>query len=86
MNVAADGCTASAQASPFSGYLGVELATLLTMPAGCGGRRPIDDVIAVTYSLLTVGAPSGFDDGITPRPGQHLDTFPYLAGPEQNDP
>jgi len=86
VNVAAEGCTANAQANPFSGFLGVELATLTGMDAGCGGRRPIDDVIAVTYSLLTIGAPAGFDDGITARPGQHPETFPYLADPTQNDP
>ncbi len=85
VSAAAEGCTAGAQANPFSGFLGLELATLSGMTAGCGGRRPIDDVIAVTYSLLTVGAPAGFDDGITPRAGQHPQTFPYLAPPEQND-
>ncbi len=86
VNVAATGCSAAAPASPLDGFLGVELATLSTMPAGCGGRRPVDDVIAVEYTLLT-GAPApGFDDGITPRAGQHPETFPYLAPPEQNDP
>jgi hypothetical protein len=89
VNAAAEKCSANAvnsQTDPLNGYLGVEIATLLAMPAGCGGRRPIDDVIAITYSLLTIGLPAGIDDGITARPGQHPETFPYLAGPEQNDP
>lgn len=89
VNVAATGCDATAIDSatePFNGFLGVEIATLNAMPAGCGGRRPIDDVIGVTYSLLAIGLPAGFDDGITARAGQHPETFPYLAGPEQNDP
>lgn len=89
VNTAATGCSANAidpAAEPTNGFLGVEIATLLAMPAGCGGRRPIDDVIGITYSLLTIGLPAGFDDGIIARPGQHPETFPFLAGPEQNDP
>lgn len=89
VNAAATGCDASAidsAVNPTNGFLGVEIATLIAMPAGCGGRRPIDDVIGITYSLLTIGLPAGFDDGIVARPGQHPETFPYLADPEQNDP
>lgn len=86
VNVAGTACSAAAPASPLEGYLAVELDTLGIDNAGCGGRRPVDDVIEVTYSLLAAGIPAGFDDGIDPRPGQHPQTFPYLAGPDQNDP
>ena len=89
VNMAATNCTAAAvnsQTAPTNGFLGVELATLLQVPAGCGGRRPIDDVVGITYSLLAFGLPFGFDDGIGPRTGQHPGAFPYLAPPEQNDP
>jgi Domain of unknown function (DUF4331) len=56
-------------------------ATYLALEQGlddCGGRRPTDDVIATTYTVVS-GAPS-FDDGVT-DPGFHQNTFPYLASP-----
>jgi hypothetical protein len=85
VSVAGQNCSANAPASPLEGYLGVELAVLGNANTGCGGRRPVDDVIKVTYSLLAIGAPLGFDDGIDPRPGQHPETFPYMADPATND-
>ncbi len=54
-------------------YLGVE-----TQADDCGGRRPVDDVIKSTYSVV---AGVTFDDGITAPSGLHPTTFPYLAAP-----
>lgn len=60
-------------------YLGVEVKVLNpAAPVDCGGRRPADDVIATTYTVLS-GATSTFDDGITAPNGLHPDTFPYFA-------
>lgn len=64
-------------------YLGVELKVLNpAAPVDCGGRRPVDDVIATTYTVLT-GAPGGFDDGVTAPQGLHPEAFPYFAPPHQ---
>jgi hypothetical protein len=73
------GC--SAATSTGDGYLAVEFRTL-GLPGfdtACGGRRPIDDVIATTYSAVA-GIP--FDDGITAPANTHPEMFPYLADPQ----
>jgi hypothetical protein len=63
-------------------YLAVEADALGVIVNGdCGGRRPVDDVIQTTYSVVALGAVSGFDDGITPPQGLHPDTFPFMAAP-----
>jgi hypothetical protein len=68
------------------GYLSAEAAALvagLTL-TGCAGRRPIDDVIETTYSVVGVGALAGFDDGIGPDDvpeGSHPEVFPYIGEP-----
>jgi len=84
MNTGGTDCSAESPASPLEGYLAVELdaqgAPLEN--TGCGGRRPIDDVIQTTYSAVAIGGIAGFDDGIAARPGQHPATFPYLASPQ----
>jgi len=63
-------------------YLGVEADGLGVIPnTDCGGRRPIDDVIMTTYSVVAIGAPAGFDDNITAPAGLHPDAFPFMAAP-----
>ncbi|MFO0550248.1 MAG: hypothetical protein U0271_17775 [Polyangiaceae bacterium] len=76
-------CSAASPADLASGegYLAVELSTLGFANADCGGRRPIDDVIERTYSLIAAGLLGGFDDGITAPAGLHPETFPYMAAP-----
>lgn len=75
-------------------YLGVEADAAASLgsaqlPANedCGGRRPVDDVINTTYSVvsgLVGGDPLfAFDDGITAPADLHPDTFPYLADPAE---
>lgn len=75
-------------------YLGVEADAAAglgsdQLPANedCGGRRPVDDVIRTTYSVvsgLVGGDPLfAFDDGITAPADLHPDTFPYLADPSE---
>ena len=76
------GCNAAPVASPVEGYLAMELEILLNAPNdGCGGRRPVDDVIDITYSALTVGGVSGVGDGIPAPADLHPETFPVLAEP-----
>ncbi|MBK6515632.1 MAG: hypothetical protein IPM79_04690 [Polyangiaceae bacterium] len=76
------GCNAAPVASPVEGYLAMELEILLNAPNdGCGGRRPVDDVIDITYSALTVGGVSGVGDGIPAPADLHPETFPFLAEP-----
>jgi hypothetical protein len=73
------GCSAASSAG--DGYLAVEFRTLGVpgFDTACGGRRPIDDVIATTYSAVA-GIP--FDDGITAPANTHPEMFPYLADPQ----
>jgi hypothetical protein len=61
-------------------YLGAEFAYLGIDIDDCGGRRPVDDVIATTY---TVASGVEFDDGITaPQSLQDAAAeFPYMAPP-----
>ena len=60
-------------------YLGQEIKVITGMGNDCGGRRPVDDVIATTYTLLSGAA--AFDDGITAPQGLHPEAFPYFAAP-----
>lgn len=73
------GC--SAASSMGDGYLAIEFRTLGVpgFDTACGGRRPIDDVIATTYTTVA-GVP--FDDMITAPANTHPETFPYLADPQ----
>jgi hypothetical protein len=77
-------------------YLGVEADTAAALgsdqlPANedCGGRRPIDDVILNTYSVVSGAVDPGdpdlflFDDGIEPPDGLHPAAFPYFAAPNE---
>jgi hypothetical protein len=80
-------------------YLGVEAdtAALLgsdALPANddCGGRRPIDDVIRTTYSVVagvldaegeTLEDIFGFDDQIDAPDDLHPAEFPYFAPPAE---
>lgn len=62
-------------------YLGVEFKALgATTADDCGGRRPADDVIQTSYTVLS-GSSTPIDDGITAPAGLHPTTFPYLAAP-----
>lgn len=68
-------------------YLGVEAEALGILPAGTadvGGRRPIDDVIDRSYSVLALGAVTGLDDNIPVKAATQAAYeagFPYLAEP-----
>lgn len=65
-------------------YLAVEGNALGIANADCGGRRPIDDVIERTYSVVATGTLTGVDDNITAPVGLHPATFPYMATPHIN--
>ena len=66
-------------------YLGVEAEALSIVPdGGSGGRRPADDVIDRSYSVLAAGILTGIDDTITTDDAAAMtdpDTFPFLAPP-----
>lgn len=74
-------------------YLGLEADFGNLVPNDdCGGRRPIDDVIRTTYSVVAGAGtfdPEGttpttiftFDDEIDPPADLHPGEFPYLAAP-----
>jgi hypothetical protein len=73
-------------------YLAVEAdATGLAKNNGdCGGRTPVEDTITETYSLLTIGQPTGVGDGLPKAQngfGSDSDgnpnatTFPFLGPP-----
>ena len=80
VDTAGVGC--SAAAAPFgSGYLAVEFNALGVTNTGCGGRRPIDDVIDVTYGVVA-GVPGMFGDNVAPPAGLHPELFPYLKAPQ----
>ena len=80
VDTAGVGC--SAAAAPFgSGYLAVEFNALGVANTGCGGRRPIDDVIDVTYGVVA-GVPGMFGDNVAPPAGLHPELFPYLKAPQ----
>jgi len=80
VDTAGVGC--SAAEAPFgSGYLAVEFNALGVTNTGCGGRRPIDDVIDVTYGVVA-GVPGQFGDSVAPPVGLHPELFPYLKAPQ----
>jgi hypothetical protein len=63
-------------------YLGVELAAVAGGTAAtCGGRRPEEDAVDITYSLFLVGSLSGVSDGVALAPGTSSTTFPFLGAP-----
>jgi hypothetical protein len=65
-------------------YLAVEAnATGLLENEDCGGRRPADDTIDPTLSLLAIGAPAGVSDGIDADNVEHPADFPWLAAPNE---
>jgi hypothetical protein len=68
-----------------SDYLAVEANALgvLTSVTGidCGGRRPNDDVIDETYSVLATGGLTGVTDGVNAPATPATTTFPYLVAP-----
>lgn len=65
-------------------YLGVEAEALGVLDeGGAGGRRPTDDVIERSYSVLAAGMLAGIDDTITMDDGGATNaTFPFLGAPE----
>lgn len=75
-----DWLTVNSAASTCASYLGVEAEALLSAAADCGGRRPTDDVVEVTYSAVAAGLISGVDDGVTARATAVTAqmNFPYL--------
>lgn len=78
-----DWLTVRSDAATCLNYMSVELSVFGAPTVDCGGRRPTDDVVEATYSVVAAGATggaTGLDDGIGPR-----DTaitaqlvFPYL--------
>lgn len=65
-------------------YLGVEAQALGVLEdGGAGGRRPTDDVIERSYSVLAAGVLAGVDDAV-PSDDSTLsdDAFPFLDDPE----
>ncbi|MEO0323828.1 MAG: hypothetical protein AAF447_12785, partial [Myxococcota bacterium] len=64
-------------------YLGVEAQALGVLPdGGAGGRRPTDDIIERSYSVLVAGALGGIDDGLPTDDATHDNgAFPFLAAP-----
>lgn len=65
-------------------YLGVEAEALGVLEdGGAGGRRPTDDVVERSYSVLAAGALTGVDDTITAdEAGASNTAFPFLGAPE----
>ncbi|MBV9385923.1 MAG: DUF4331 domain-containing protein [Chroococcidiopsidaceae cyanobacterium CP_BM_ER_R8_30] len=71
-------------------YFGTQLASLGAAPPNLGGRRPKDDVIDTTLSVvfgsavtnITAGAiPTLTTDNVGPKDSNFLSTFPYLGNP-----
>jgi len=75
VNLASDSCGV---------YLAVEAnVTGLLMNNDCGGRRPVDDTIDPTLSVLAVGGAAGVSDGVDSDNVDHGMDFPWLAAPAQ---
>jgi hypothetical protein len=77
--------TTVATCDPTKNYLSVEVGALLkTTPGSCGGRTPLDDVIDVSYSVLSGAFPSVVGDGVA-KDGDNatasLSAFPFLTAP-----
>lgn len=71
-------------------YFGVQLASLGVVPANLGGRRPKDDVIDTTLSVvfghavtgITAGEIPGLTtDNVGPKDTNFLTEFPFLGNP-----
>ena len=63
-------------------YLGVELAAAgLGSAATCGGRRPDEDAVDRTYSLLIIGQVNGVVDGVPVPVDTSSTAFPFLGAP-----
>lgn len=66
-------------------YLSAELGVVgvTGLESDCGGRNPLQDTIATTYSAVAIGAASGVDDGLGADNFAHSTTaFPFLAAPQ----
>ena len=65
--------------------LAVELAATGTEPSfalDCGGRTPSVDPVDVLYSISTIGAWTGVDDGLSVDERPTTSEFPFLAPPD----
>lgn len=81
VNTAGEGCSA-ADPGFGSGYLALEAAALGGgETTACGGRRPIDDTIDVTYTVVSGTFPTPFGDGIDAPSSNPGEVFPYMAPP-----
>lgn len=66
-------------------FLAVELAATGTEPSfalDCGGRTPSVDPVDVLYSISTIGAWTGVDDGLSVDERPTTSEFPFLAPPD----
>jgi len=64
------------------GYLGLELqAAGVGTPTPCGGRRPDEDAVDRTYSLLVAGGLTGVGDGVGIPVDVSSSAFPFLGAP-----
>jgi hypothetical protein len=80
--------TVSKSDSTLLNYLAVEGGALSSMaPTYCGGRTPLDDVMKISYAVLSGTASTGnlVDDGVVkdadPATPASLTTFPFLNAP-----
>jgi hypothetical protein len=72
-------------------YLSVEFAVVIGLPnTVCGGRDPLNDVMATSYTLLAIGIAGfaldgkftpAFSDGATVHADVDDQTFPFLGAP-----
>jgi hypothetical protein len=63
-------------------YLGLELAAAgLGSATTCGGRRPDEDAVDRTYSLLIIGQVNGVVDGVGVPVDTSSSAFPFLGAP-----
>ncbi len=79
--------TSVATCDPTKNYLAVEVGFITkTTPASCGGRTPLDNVIDVTYAVLSGGLISGVPviNGVTADADAikaNNTSFPFLGAP-----
>jgi hypothetical protein len=77
--------TAVNDCSAASNYLAVEVSVITSgTPASCGGRTPLDNVIDVTYTVLSGGA-QPVTNGVTKDADANaaqLANFPFLGAPQ----
>lgn len=77
-----NGSSPGADAGKCAQYLSAELGVIgvTGLEDDCGGRAPLYDVIAITYSAVSIGATAGVDDGISrDNVAQSNSRFPFLA-------